>query len=202
MTDAKKYFSKRNAPAQQRASDYLSGAANRQEYLETAIKWISKDKIIDYMGRHQHKPNANYLWRHFSAVIDWVEVTFPKKRKEMKQVDWGPLYDEFKNDDLDPDQLEAEIQELILDNDVTSTSGVYPFVLTREERHLNIRKFTKGDIQTAYEKQKGICAICGEHFELEDMEADHITPWHKGGKTTIENLQMLCQSDNRQKGGV
>jgi len=206
VTNAKKYFSKTNCVAYQIGSDYLNGSPIRQDYLETAIKWISDGKIEDYMSEHQHDPNASALWRYFQDVISWVEATFPKKynknrKKFMKGVDWGTLYNQFKDEIYDTENLEKEIAELILDDDVTKKSGIYPFVLTGNEKYLSIRSFTDAMKQKVYEKQKGICVKCGEHFELSEMEADHITPWHEGGKTSAENCQMLCKECNRRKSG-
>jgi len=201
LIDAKRYFSKSGCPAHGMASDYLSGSAIRQDYLETVIRWISGDKIEDYMSKHQHEPNANELWLYFQNVINWVRVVFPNYRKEMKGVEFGPLYNEFKNEKIDSKKIEKEITELMQDEDVTKKSGIYPYVLTRQEKYLNIRSFTEKMKREAYEKQKGICKKCKEHFEIEEMEADHIKPWHEGGKTTAENCQMLCKQDNRTKSG-
>jgi len=201
LIDAKRYFSKSGCPAHGMASDYLSGSAIRQDYLETVIRWISGDKIEDYMSKHQHEPNANELWLYFQNIINWVRVVFPNYRKEMKGVEFGPLYNEFKNEKIDSKKIEKEITELMQDEDVTKKSGIYPYVLTRQEKYLNIRSFTEKMKREAYEKQKGICKKCKEHFEIEEMEADHIKPWHEGGKTTAENCQMLCKQDNRTKSG-
>jgi len=200
VSDAKRYFSKANCPAYGIASDYLTGSYNRQDYLETATRWISDDNIEDYMGRHQHDPDAKGLWEYFRGVIEWVGVTFTKRRSEMKGVDWGGLHAEYGDAELDREGLEAEIAELMMDDDVLRKKGIYPYVLSREEKHLNIRAFTKSQKRSAYERQDGICPVCGEHFEFEEMEADHITPWHEGGKTVPENCQMLCREDNRRKG--
>ncbi len=205
-TDAKKYFSKTNCVAYQIGSDYLNGSPIRQDYLETAIKWISDGEIEDYMSKHQHDPNASALWIYFQSVISWIEAAFPKKYNKnrkmfMKGVDWGTLYNQYKNEILDADKLEKEIAKLILDDDVTKKSGIYPYVLTRNEKYLSIRSFTDSMKQKVYEKQKGICVKCGEHFEINEMEADHIKPWHEGGKTIEENCQMLCKDDNRRKSG-
>ncbi len=201
LIDAKKYFSKSGCPAHSIASDYLSGSAIRQDYLETTIRWISGDKIEDYMSKHQHEPNANELWLYFQNVINWVKVAFPNYRKEMRGVEFGPLYNEFKNEKIDSKKIEKEITELMQDEDVTKKSGIYEYVLTGNEKFLNIRAFTDKMKREAYERQKGICKKCKEHFEIEEMEADHIKPWHEGGKTTTENCQMLCKQDNRTKSG-
>jgi Protein of unknown function DUF262/HNH endonuclease len=199
VSDAKRYFSKSNRP--KLGDDFLSGAAIRQEYLETAIDWISNGNIESYMSKNQNEPNANELWLYFQAVINWVKTTFPTYRKEMKGIDWGLLYNEFKNVKLDSKKLDQEITSLMLDEDVDSKKGIYPFVLTRKEKYLNIRAFSDGHKREAYERQKGICAKCKMKFELAEMEADHITPWHEGGKTIPDNCQMLCREDNRRKSG-
>lgn len=200
-TDAKRYFSKSGCVAYQIGSDYLNGSPIRQDYLETAIKWISNGKIEKYMSEHQHDQNAAALWRYFQDVITWVETTFTKKRKFMKGVDWGTLYNKYKDKQYNTKEIEKEIEKLILDDDVTKKSGIYPYILTRDEKHLSIRAFSDAERQKVYEKQKGICAKCEEHFEIEEMEVDHITPWHEGGKTIEKNCQMLCKECNRRKSG-
>lgn len=199
VTDAKKYFSKTGCPAFGIGSAYMSGNPIRQEYLETAISWISHKNIESHMGIHQNDPNASALWRHYCAVIEWVKATFPNTTNIMKGIDWGPLYDQYKDAVLDVALLDRKIQELILDDDVTNKKGIYPYVLTKNERYLNIRQFTKSEKLKAYTRQNGICAICGEHFDIGYMEADHITPWSEGGKTSPENCQMLCRECNRRK---
>lgn len=201
VTDAKRYFSKRNCPAEGLARDYLNGSAIRQEYLETAINWISKGNIEVYMANHQHDLNANALWRYFQDVITWIEGTFTIKRKYMKGVNWGKLYNQYKDIVFDTKAIEEETAKLIADDDVEKKSGIYPYILTRDEKYLNIRAFSDSIKQKVYEKQKGICPICKEHFEINQMEADHITPWHEGGKTIEENCQMLCKDCNRRKSG-
>ena len=201
VADAKKYFSKNGCAAYGIGNKYLNGSANRQDYLETAIEWISDGQIEDYMSKHQHDPNALALWTYFQAVITWVEGTFPKYRKEMKGIDWGTLYNKYKDVLQDTAKLENQIADLMKDEDVTKKSGIYPYVLNGEEKHLSIRSFTDNQKREAYERQKGICVKCEEHFELNEMEADHATPWHSGGKTSAENCQMLCKDDNRRKSG-
>jgi hypothetical protein len=202
VSDAKKYFSKTGCPAYALGSDYLTGSPIRQDYLETATKWINNGDIEGYMAVHQHKPNANELWLYFQKVIAWVKLTFPVLRKEMKSVDWGKLYNEFKDKELNPVELEAKIAALMADDDVTRKRGIYVYVLNGQERNLSIRAFTDNQKREAYERQKGICPVCGEHYELAEMEADHHTPWHEGGKTIASNCRMLCKNDNRLKGGV
>ena len=199
VSDAKRYFSKNSRP--KIGEEYLSGSANRQEYLETAISWISNGQIEKYMSDHQHDPTAIELWNYFQAVVGWTKATFPKYRKEMKGIAWGVLYNEFKDKKLDPKKLEEEITKLMLDEDVDNKKGIYTYVLTRKEKHLNIRAFSDNQKREAYERQKGICPVCTERYEIEQMEGDHITPWHLGGKTSADNCQMLCKDDNRRKSG-
>jgi len=201
LTDAKRYFSKTNCPAYNIASDYLNGSSIRQNYLETAIDWISGGNIEEYMAENQHKLNANGLWLYFQAVIGWVAAIFPNYRKEMRGVAFGALYNECKDNEYDAGILNGKIADLMKDEDVTKKSGVYPYVLTGDEKYLNIRAFNDNQKREAYERQGGICVKCGEHFELEEMEGDHITPWCEGGKTIAENCQMLCKHDNRIKSG-
>lgn len=201
VSDAKRYFSKNSCPAYGIGSDYLNGSPIRQEYLETAINWISEGNIENYMALHQHDANATTLWIYFQSVISWVNATFTNKRKFMKGVEWGPLYNKYKDVVYDTKVIETETAKLIADDDVTKKSGIYPYLLTKDERHLSIRAFTDTMRQKVYERQNGICVVCGEKFEISQMEADHITPWHDGGKTTEDNCQMLCKEDNRRKSG-
>ena len=177
----------------------MNGTPIRQDYLETVIKWISENKIEDYMGKNQHEKNAQDLWVYFTNIIEWIKSVFPEYRREMKGLPWGELYNEYKNTNLDPEELEEKIIELFKDDDVTNNKGIYLYLLTGKERHLNIRTFDNRQKRKAYTEQKGICPICKEKFKIEEMEADHITPWSEGGKTIVENCQMLCKECNRRK---
>ena len=199
VSDAKRYFSKNGCAAYSIGHNYLNGSPIRQEYLETAIDWISEGKIEEYMSVHQHDPNASALWIYFQSVITWVQTTFPTYRKEMKGIYWGKLYNKYKNEMYDTKALEEEILKLIDDDDVQSIKGIYLYILTREEKHLNLRQFDEKTKRKVYEQQNGICPICKKPFDISEMEADHILPWHSGGKTVIENCQMLCKYDNRTK---
>jgi hypothetical protein len=201
VSDSKRYFSKNGCVAYGMGGDYLNGTAIRQDYLETTIKWISNDEIESYMAKQQHQPNANEIWLYFQGVINWVKTVFPKYRREMKGIDWGFLYNEFKDQSFDSKKLDSEISKLMLDEDITKKKGIYQYVLTGKEKYLNIRAFTSNQKRETYERQSGVCVDCNEKFEIEEMEADHITPWHEGGKTVPENCQMLCKEDNRRKSG-
>jgi len=204
VSDAKRYFSKKGCVAYGIGSDFLNGSPIRQEYMETAIKWISEDNIENYMAEHQHDQNANELWIYFQAVITWVSTTFTKKRKFMKGVDWGALYNKFHKKKFNTKEIEEETAKLILDDDVTNKKGIYPYILTRDEKYLSIREFSDAIKQKVYEKQNGLCPKCKKPnnlYKIEEMEADHIKPWHEGGKTEEANCQMLCIDHNRRKGG-
>lgn len=202
LTNAKSIFSKSNCAAYLLSKDYVKGSPIRQELLEKALLWISKGDIEGYMSIHQHDPNANELWTYYRNVIEWVRLTFTTYRKEMKGVDWGELYDTFNTEIYDTDKLEQEIQTLIMDDDVTNKKGIYTYILTRDEKFLNIRAFTESQKRAAYERQGGLCPKCGKHFSIKEMQGDHITPWSRGGKTNVDNCQMLCADCNRRKSDI
>jgi len=204
LSDAKLKFSKTNCVAYLLANDggqLVSGSPIRQEYLETALSWINDGKIDNYMAKHQHDKNADELWQYFQDVIAWVRKTFTNYRREMKDVAWGMLFNEYKDRKSDSKKLEKEIAKLMEDEDVTNKKGIYSYILSRDEKYLNIRSFTPKQKREAYERQKGVCVKCKKRFEIDEMQADHITPWHKGGKTSADNCQMLCNDDNRRKSG-
>ena len=203
VTDAKRYFSKTACPAYQIGSDYMNGTPIRQDYLETAIKWISKNNVEDYMSKNQHAEDAKELWNYYTKVMKWVKEIFPTYRREMKGLPWGPLYDIHKgllvDEDFDAEEMEDKIKKLMMDEDVKNKKGIYLYVLNGNEKHLSIRAFNARQKRQAYEEQDGVCVKCQEEFAFKDMEADHITPWSQGGQTTQENCQMLCVTCNRTK---
>ncbi|EPZ5350498.1 HNH endonuclease family protein [Campylobacter upsaliensis] len=216
LSDAKRRFSKPNGLAVQRGAKYLNGSALRQEFLESAIAWKvdsrKDEKICEYMAKNaKDSKNADELWEYFAKVIDWVEMKFEKYRKEMKGLEWGLFYNTYKDKPLDAKELESKIIELMQDDEVGSKKGVYAYVLSGDEKHLSLRAFSDSVKRAVYEKQGGVCANSDGHIkgvkcphenerlELEQMEADHIIPWSKGGKTEKENCQMLCRECNRKK---
>lgn len=205
LTDAKKYFSKTSCPAYQIWKDYLTWNPIRQDFLEKVISWISNWEIEKYMSENQHKENASELWQYFQKVINWVKIIFPNYRKEMKNVDWGELYNDFFSNFYDSQKLEEEIKKLMMDEDVTKKSWIYPFLLSWKEKYLSIRSFSENQKRETYEKQNWICANKKDcihdwkKLDISEMEADHITPWSKGWKTNSENCQMLCRDCNRKK---
>ena len=199
--DMKRFFSKSSGPAYTLASRYLKGEPIRQDYMETALEWVSGGDVKSYMALHQHDTTAMAEWLHFKGVIDWVQTLFPKYRKEMKGLDWGGLFRRYGKGKYDPAAMEREVQRLMADDDVTRKGGIYEYLLSggEEESALSIRKFTDSQKRAAYERQKGLCAKCGKHFDYEEMHGDHKVPWSKGGHTMPDNLQMLCRTCNLRK---
>lgn len=207
LYEAKKFFSKTGCAAAAIGGDYINAIANRQGFLETALKWIADrdgGDILDYMSKHQHDTDAKDLCEYYQAVIEWVKKTFPVKRiKLMKGLPWGIYYNKHGNVERNAEELEKRIAQLLRDdediNDITNQRGIYEYVLDGDERHLSIRKFSDKMARTAYERQKGNCKRCGKHFEIEEMQADHIKAWSKGGHTVASNCQMLCAKCNNLK---
>ena len=209
VSDAKRYFSKTGCAAYGLGSMYLKGTAIRQDYLESVIYWygdqaMPKLDIEECMMKHQHDPKAQDLWDYFQRVIEWVKSLFPTYRKEMKGLPWGIYYNRYHKNTYDPIALEQEIATLMADEDVTKKRGIYKYVLEKaignnDPSGLSIRTFSDSQKRTIYEQQGGVCPHCGKKFDYEEMEGDHITPWSKGGKTELANLQMLCQACNRRK---
>lgn len=221
LTDAKRYFSKNNCTAYKTANRYMKGECNRQEYLATVLSWIvdkqsreldKKIEIVDYMSNHQHDSDAVELKNYFEKVIEWVQKTFINYRsKEMKGLSWGVLYNKYGGIEVDPKKLEERIKKLMEDEDIVNKKGIYEYVFDENEKHLNLREFSDSQKRSAFEKQNGICPYCKkEHpnepekytYRLDEMHADHITPWSKGGKTDPENCQMLCAEHNRRKSDI
>lgn len=171
----------------------------RQELLETVLKWISNNEIDEYMSKHQNDCSCNDLWLYFNNVVSWAHANFRVSYKEMKNVEWGFLYNTYQNVNLNPNETADKIKKLMADEDVQNKKGIFYYILDNNEKNLNIRAFRESEKRTVYEKQQGICPICGKHFEYDEMDADHIVAWSLGGKTTIDNLQMLCKKCNIYK---
>lgn len=203
LADAKLFFSKTNCVAYKLGEPYMKGAPIRQDYLEEVLSWCAASdeiSIEEYMAKHQNDTSAIQLWNYFRSVIDWAQAVFPKKRKEMKGLPWGLFYNEHGHrTDLDPNELEKKIQELLQDEEVTKASGIYEYLLTGDEKCLSLRKFDRRVALRKYEQQGHKCAICGDEFPFEKMQADHIIPWSQGGRTVEDNCQMLCTTCNLKK---
>lgn len=210
LTDAKRWFSKKaGTPATQDGRDRLvNGTPERQEILERALDWLSEGHVEDYMREHQHDSDAQELWQYWQAVFYWVKLVFPNqdsaRSRLMKGLQWGRFYNRHKDDKLNAAVFEARIVALIADDEVDNQRGIFEYLLTGNEKTLNLRSFDEKTKQAAYAKQGGICPVCKPEkppYAITEMEADHKVPWSKGGKTTPENCQMLCREHNREKGG-
>ena len=204
LADAKRKFSKTGGWAYELGKNYVNGKPKNQDYLEIAIEWIAGEgdaNIRAYMSQNQKKSHATALSNHFGSVIRWVESTFPNCRKEMKGLDWGRLYEEHKDKDLDPNELEKRIKNLLEDKyderEKKKNKGIWEYVLTGNKQLLDIRTFNNTERRTLYERQNGICLGCEKEFKIEEMDADHIKPWSEGGATRMKNARMLCKSCNR-----
>lgn len=208
LSNAKKYFSKRNCAAKGLSDKYITGDPNRQELLEKALKGICdyqgiKD-ITEYMAAHKSDNDADELWQYFQDVISWVTKIFPKYYSDMKGLDWCHFYNEYHVNAYNSSAMASDVERLHEDEEVRKPKGIYEFLLCKDTdpfagRLLDLRVFDKRDKMAAYSKQDGICPICGKQFKFEEMEGDHIKPWSKGGQTTPENCQMLCKGCNVKK---
>ena len=208
LSDAKRHFSKSNCAAKGLSDRYITGTPIRQELLEKALKGICElqgmKDITEYMSAHKNDADADELWQYFQDVIHWVGKIFPEYYKDMKGIDWCHLYNKYKDNSYNSTTMKAEVKRLHEDEDVQKTKGIYEFLLCASidpyaERLLDLRAFPERDKIAAYSKQGGICPVCNEHFEYNEMEGDHIKPWSKGGHTVPENCQMLCKDCNGKK---
>lgn len=211
VSDAKRHFSKPNCGAYRLGKDLVNGILNRQDFLRKALQWMADHEnrqghsqtVIGYMAQHQHDPNANNLWSYFQNVLNWAITNFDMKkfRRIMKGLDWAMLYDRYGSETLDTAALAQRISALMRDGEVQKPSGIIPYVLTGDERYLDLRAFPDDIKLAVWEQQGHCCKLCGRELDFELMEGDHITPWRNGGRTVKENCQMLCRDCNRHKGG-
>ncbi len=210
VSDAKKHFSKSTCAAYRLGKDLVNGSPIRQDFLKKALEWMADHETrlgkpktaVDYMAKHQHDLNAMPLWTYFQSVLNWATDTFNLRRfrRIMKGLDWALFYDQFHEQPLDIKAMEQQIAELLGDDEIQRPMGIIPYVLTGDERYLDLRAFPDIIKLAVWERQNHRCAICGKEFDVEFMEGDHITPWREGGRTTEENCQMLCRECNRRKG--
>jgi hypothetical protein len=218
VTKAKEEFSNSQNAHIQMWSHFINGTANRQDFLERALDWVSKGNISDYMKQHRRDDNITELKTYFNAVLGWVNSVFPTPYDKMKGLEWGRLYETYHKQPYDPQKVDERVAELLDDPQVENNSGVFEYVLGGEQdtKLLNVRVFDEKIKRQVYRLQtddaelKGIsncpyCAIGHEAtktriWKLSEMDADHVSAWSKGGATTIENCQMLCKTHNRAKG--
>jgi hypothetical protein len=218
VTLAKEEFSNSQNANIQKWSAYVAGSANRQEFLECALNWVSKGDIGGYMSAHRFDSNIDELKRYFNTVIDWVSKVFEDVENEMRGLPWGELYEKYHKESYDPKQVSVKVRELYADPYIKNRRGVFEYILggSVDTKLLDVRIFDEATKKSVYQEQterakrKGesncpLCAIGHDEnkqkmWDISEMDADHVTAWSKGGKTDIKNCQMLCKTHNRAKG--
>jgi hypothetical protein len=218
VSKAKEEFSNSANANIQKWSAYVRGSANRQDFLEQALDWVSKGEIGNYMSTHRNDKNINELKIYFNAVLDWVSAVFTMVLPEMKGLEWGRLYETYHKNAYDPKKITTAVGELVADEYVTNRKGIFEYILgdSTDKKLLAVRVFDTKVKKVAYNKQtqqaqtKGesncpLCAI-GENanktriYKLDEMDADHVAAWSKGGDSSVKNCEMLCSTHNRAKG--
>jgi len=218
VTLAKAEFSNSQNANIQKWSAYIKGSANRQEFLERALDWVSKGDIDGYMNAHRYSDDINELKNYFNSVIDWVSTVFADVLPEMKGLEWGRLYEEHHGKSYDPKTMSEAVIKLAADDCVTNLKGVFEYLLggSIDTRLLEVRVFDTPVKRATYTKQtqfaerkgKSNCPHCAighdanknRIYKFDEMDADHVTAWSKGGKSSAKNCEMLCITHNRSKG--
>lgn len=218
VTLGKEEFSNSKNANIQKWSAYISGSANRQDFLERALEWVSKENVSEYMSRHRFDNNITELKDYFTSVIDWVSTVFANVESEMKGLEWGRLYETYRKHPYNSKTVSDEVKRLYADPYVKSRKGIFEFILggSTDTKLLEVRVFDDATKKSIYTKQteeaekKGIsnCSLCAighdsnktKIWKLAEMDADHVTAWSKGGATDIKNCEMLCKTHNRAKG--
>lgn len=218
VTKAKEEFSNSQNANIQKWSAYVSGSANRQEFLECALDWVSRGNIGDYMSKHRKDKNIDELKKHFNTVIGWVSGVFTDVESEMRGLEWGRLYEEYHKKSYNPAKISAEVHKLYGDPYIKNRRGIFEYILGGEKdtKLLDIRVFDEATKRSVYAKQtkeaeakeKSNCSLCAvghdankeKIWSFGEMEADHVSAWSKGGATLAKNCEMLCKTHNRAKG--
>ena len=218
VTAAKEEFSNSQNANIQKWGAYISGSVNRQDYLKAALDWVSGGSIDNYMSNHRKDADISELKKHFTSVIDWVSSVFIDLTSDMCGLEWGRLYDNYHKTAYNPSKVSEKVHELYDDPFIKNHKGIFEYILGGEKdtKLLDVRIFDEAvkrrvyNKQTAEAKAKGIsnCPLCAVGHEankdkiyaLNEMDADHVSAWSKGGATTEENCQMLCKTHNRAKG--
>ena len=218
VTLAKAEISNRQNSNIDKWSAYIKGSANRQEFLAEALDWVSKGNVKDYMSAHRYETNINELKTYFNSVIDWVSGVFKEVEKEMQGLEWGRLYEKYHSQAYDPKQVSHDVQRLYGDPYIKNRRGVFEYILDgqKDTKLLTVRVFDEATKRSVYDKQtKGAkakgesnCPLCAighlanksRIYKFEEMDADHVAAWSKGGDSSAKNCQMLCITDNRSKG--
>lgn len=218
VTLCKAEFSNSQNANIQRWESFVKGPANRQQFLATALRWVSKGNVDGYMSAHRKDTNINEIKTYFNTVIDWADNLFNDIYPEMQGLNWGDLYERFHSNAYNHNEVSAKVAELFQDDFVSDHKGIFEYVLggCKDTKLLNVRLFDKPTMRKVYEQQtakaktedKSNCPYCAighdqnahRIWKLEEMDADHVTAWSKGGSTDIGNCQMLCKTHNRAKG--
>lgn len=218
VTAAKAEFSNSQNANIAKWSAYIRGSANRQDFLERALDWVSKGQIGDYMSNHRHDDSIAELKTYFNTVLDWVSTIFIDVEKEMQGLEWGRLYERYHKDSYDPAIVSESVRGLYADPYVKNRKGIFEYVLggSKETKLLDVRVFDKATAQSVYAKQTEAakqsevsnCSHCAmghsanrtKIWAFKEMDADHVAAWSKGGATDAANCEMLCVSHNRAKG--
>ncbi len=218
VTAAKAEFSNSQNANIQKWSAYISGDVKRQDYLRTALMWVSKGNIDNYMSQHRYDTNINELKTYFNSVIDWVSSVFQDVETEMRGLNWGAYYEQFHTNAYNPTDVHTKVRQLYADYFVKNRRGVFEYILGGcvDTKLLEIRIFDDVIKHTVYERQTAdaiahnvsncpLCALGNDNnknriYKLKEMDADHVTAWSNGGATDIDNCTMLCATHNRAKG--
>ncbi len=218
VTLAKEEFSNSQNSQNQKRGAYIKGVVNRQDYLETALSWVSKGEIDNYMSKHRHDDNILELKTYFNSVIDWASSIFLNIENEMCGLEWGRLYETYHKNSYDIEKVTRQVKELYSDSYIKNRKGIFEYILggCQETKLLEVRIFDEATkklvyaTQTKQAEEKGTsnCPYCAighnnnknKIWKISEMDADHVTAWSKGGVTNISNCQMLCKTHNRAKG--
>lgn len=218
VTLAKAEFSNSGNANTYRWGAYISGSANRQDFLERALDWVSRGNVGDYMSQHRYDDNIRELTKYFNTVLDWVSGVFTDVEDEMRGLEWGRLYEMYHAQAYDPAAVSAKLRELYGDTYIKNRKGIFEFILggAVDTKLLNVRVFddaTKKSVyaaqtRTAESKGESNCPLCclghdankDKIWSLAEMDADHVSAWSRGGATMATNCQMLCKTHNRAKG--
>lgn len=218
VTLGKEEFSNSQNANIQKWSSYIKGSANRQAFFERALDWASKGNIDDYMSSHRNDKNIDELKRYFNSVIDWASSVFTDVESEMQGLEWGRLYEEYHKRAYDPAKVSVEVHRLYADPYVKNRKGIFEYILggSIDTKLLEVRVFDEATKKSVYreqvikaeKKEESNCPLCAmghdanksKVWKLDEMDADHVAAWSKGGATSVKNCQMLCKTHNRAKG--
>ena len=220
VTAGKAEFSNSQNANVRKWSAYIKGSVLSQDYWERALEWVSgdKSKIGGYMSKHRFDSSIDEVKTYFTSVVDWVSSVFDSVEDEMRGLDWGRLYVTYHETAYNPKSLDARVRALYGDPYVKNRRGLWEYVLggERDTKLLEVRVFDDAVKKSVYSKQTSAadmselsnCPLCAHGNDankskiwgLEEMDADHVEAWSKGGATSVDNCQMLCKTHNRAKG--